>query len=190
MRPSRSCILAFTVQPIHRVDKYIELAEWLAFDCENPELGLEWIDRAIAEEPENAEALAVKGDILQAVEQFDGALICYEKVLELVPDAVEAIAERAQALCGLGRWAEAVAAVNEGFLAVEKRREGVSAEFWQPVEESLYDAKAHALFEMGQKQESLRTLEEGLARYPESEALRVPLQQIHNSIKQDEPDHE
>lgn len=166
------------MQPIHRVDKYIELAEWLAFDCQNPLLAIEWVDRALSEEPENAEALAVKGDILQATEQFDSALICYERVLELVPEAIDALAEKAQVLCGLRRWEDALAAANEGLAGVDSRRDGVEEGFWQPTEEALYDAKAHALYELGQKEMSIQALRQGLARYPESNALSAPLEQI------------
>ena len=40
------------MRPVHRADKYMDLADWLCFECANPALGLEWVDRALALEPE------------------------------------------------------------------------------------------------------------------------------------------
>jgi tetratricopeptide (TPR) repeat protein len=164
--------------PTHRVDKYIELAEWLAFSCANAPLGFEWIEKAIAHEPDNAEALAIKGDILQQLERYEEALICYDRVLEMVPEAVDAAAEKAQALCSLERWQDAIETADDALESIALREEEFELGFWQPTEEVLYDAKAHAIYELGNRELAIAILEEALARYPDSETLKEPLRQL------------
>jgi tetratricopeptide (TPR) repeat protein len=164
--------------PIHRVDKHIELAEWLAFDCSNPELAQEWIQKAVHEEPDNPDALRVMGDVLQAERRYESALVYYDRTLELDADAVDALAEKAQTLCQLERWRDAVETADLGLAAAMRLRETVDAIAWQVAEEALYDAKAHALFELGDRPGSIDVLREGLRRYPDSEALLAPLQQV------------
>jgi tetratricopeptide (TPR) repeat protein len=169
----------------HRVDKYIELSEWLAFQCRNPELACEWIDRALAEEPENPEALFVKGDILQALERFDVALVCYDRVLELLPEAVDAVAEKAQVLCELGRWEQAIKTADAGIEAISSAAGAEQAADWGATEETLLEAKAHALFELGRTEESIQVLEEGLRRHPGSHLLGTPLSQLRSEATAD-----
>ncbi|GMV35746.1 MAG: hypothetical protein AMXMBFR61_02540 [Fimbriimonadales bacterium] len=157
------------MRPVHRTDKYIDLAEWLCFDCRNPELALEWVDRALHAEPENPEALTLKGDILQEAGRCEEAVASYDRALEIVPDALEAIAERARALHTLERWEDALAAAETG-LAVLDEFTGGEAEP-DPVLAMLHEIRISSLIGLGQRSAAQAAAREALERCPGDERL-------------------
>ncbi|MEP0767220.1 MAG: tetratricopeptide repeat protein [Fimbriimonadia bacterium] len=157
------------MRPVHRTDKYIDLAEWLCFDCGNPDLALEWVGRALHAEPENPEALTLKGDILQEAGRCEEAVTFYDRALEIVPDALEAIAERARALHTLERWDQAVAAAEAG-LAVLNEITGAEPEP-DPVVAMLHEIRVSSLLGSGQKRAAAQAVTEALERCPGDERL-------------------
>lgn len=166
----------------YRADKYIELADWLSAECGNDKEALVWIDRALALEPENPEALVVKGDILQNMDRFSESIHFYDRALELEPNAADAVAEKAQALCAMGRWQESLHLCDRGFALIPEVVTDAEASFWQKVGEILYDAKAHCLYELGRSKLALETLKEGMERYPSSQILSGPYGELHNAF--------
>lgn len=157
------------MRPVHRTDKYIDLADWLCFECRNPDLALEWVDRALHAEPENPEALTLKGDILQEAGRCEEALPFYDRALEIVPDALEAIAERARAFHTLERWEEALAGAQAGLAVLGEIGDAEIGP--DPVASLLHEIRVRSLIGMGRWADAAKAAREALARCPEDERL-------------------
>jgi len=157
------------MRPIHRTDKYIDLADWLCFECKRPDLALEWVDRALQAEPENPEALTLKGDILQEAALCEEAISFYDRALEIVPDALEVIAERARALHILERWEEALAGADTGLAILRDLEEGEVGH--DPVTALLHEIRVSSLIGLGRMQDAERAARDALERCPGDERL-------------------
>ena len=79
---------------------------------------LESYDKALAIEPDNAEALNNRGLVLHELERFEEALESYDQALASRPDFANALNNRGNTLRALGRLDEAVASYDRA-LAIE-----------------------------------------------------------------------
>jgi tetratricopeptide (TPR) repeat protein len=96
---------------LHRAGLLLASAGLMAH---NHELALEAIDRVLAEEPDDTEALLMRVKIRIAMRsQFEGALEDADRLLELDPELREARVARTVALLALARVEEAAAAIAE-----------------------------------------------------------------------------
>jgi Tfp pilus assembly protein PilF len=76
-------------------------------------LALELIDKALALNPNSADAVNNRGNALQELKRYDEALASYDKALALKPDHAEAFNNRGHALLALNRIDEALANYRE-----------------------------------------------------------------------------
>jgi tetratricopeptide (TPR) repeat protein len=84
----------------------------LALQTQRPELAVELIGKAIALQPDNAEAWSNRGAALRALRRHDEALASFDKAIALKPDYVDAQYNRGIALYDLKRYADAVASYD------------------------------------------------------------------------------
>jgi Flp pilus assembly protein TadD len=59
-------------------------------------------------QPDNTDALVMKGIILGAMGQYDSALVCYRRAVEVNPQMMEAHANIGDACVEMGRYGDAV----------------------------------------------------------------------------------
>jgi tetratricopeptide (TPR) repeat protein len=158
--------------PVHRVDKYIELAAWLSNDCENDEEALRWVERALQIEPLNVSGLIVKGCVLHNLERLSDALLCFDRAIELEPNAADAWAERAQLLCTMKEWEQSLKSVHTGMelLQTETWRE---SESYSSLGEIFYESAAQAFYALGKIDPCRQVVERGLQHFPENEILKL-----------------
>jgi len=111
-------------QAVWSLRKAMEDPEWLqraglllasaGLRAHNQELGLEAVDRVLAEHPEDVDALVMRANIRIAMRsQFEGALEDAERALDLDPERRGALLARLVALLGLERGEEAAEALGE-----------------------------------------------------------------------------
>src|SRR5215467_3075923 len=72
------------------------------------ELALASYDRALALQPQHAEALSNRGNTLKALKRYDEALESYGRALSLQPDYTAALINRGAALYDLKRFGDAL----------------------------------------------------------------------------------
>lgn len=158
------------------LQKAMEDPEWLgvagiefargAIQTANNDGAIEALERVLAAEPDNVEALVLSATAkVNTRRDYEGGLADAERALELDPDAVEALIPRAMALLGLSRVDEAGAALEE----LAERFEEESLE----LEGSARYCTARASFakEKGDLEAADRIYGECLARYPTSSVL-------------------
>jgi tetratricopeptide (TPR) repeat protein len=116
------------------------------------ELALASFDRALAVQPNHAEALSNRGVTLRDLKRFDEALESYDRALTLRPDHAEALSNRGLTLHDLKRFDEALASYDRA-LAVRPNY-------------------AIALFNRGLTLHELNRFDEALASYDRVLALR------------------
>ncbi len=52
---------------------------WCYYQVKQYEEGLRWVEKVLSMQPDNADALVMKGIILGAMGQYDAALFCYKR---------------------------------------------------------------------------------------------------------------
>jgi tetratricopeptide (TPR) repeat protein len=88
-----------------------------AMDAEtknNPELVIEYFDRAIRMDPGYAMAWNEKGNYLDLIGKLDEALSCYDTALRLEPDDAEIWFNKGLTLKKMGREKDAISCINHG----------------------------------------------------------------------------
>lgn len=80
------------------------------------EQALAWLTELIAREPDNEYAHFFLGSAYYEQEQYDRALKCYVRALELVPTYVGAMVHAGHSLRMLGRYNEAIRMANQVLL--------------------------------------------------------------------------
>jgi FkbM family methyltransferase len=118
----------------------------------DPLAAIEWIDRAIAIRPDNAEFFYNLGRALRDLKRFEDALASYDRALELRPDYAEALNNRGVVLGDLKRFDDALASYDR---ALELRPD-----------------YAEALNNRGVALEGLKSLDDALASYDRALATR------------------
>ncbi len=71
------------------------------------------VDRVLAADPNNAEALAARAPLLRRLGRFDEAIVAARRSAELDPGSIDAIKSLADYLRALGRYRESVAALDQ-----------------------------------------------------------------------------
>ena len=120
---------------------------------------LEAYQVALAETPNDPDALAAVARIAERLEMYEVADQVWTQVSALAPDRIEAVDGRARSLCALGRAAEAVALLKDTLLA-------------RPEETPLWNALGVALTQDGQAELALTFLDEALRLDPRFAAAR------------------
>src|SRR5439155_20205354 len=94
-----------------------------------PEAALAAYDRALAANPQLAQALIGKGNILARLERYDEALACFDEALRISPELDDAQTRRAEVLDRLSRLSRAEAHCFRGstLLAIDRFAEAVEA---------------------------------------------------------------
>jgi FkbM family methyltransferase len=78
----------------------------------NPLAAIEWIDRAIASRPNDAEFSYNRGNALGTLKRFDDAIASYDRALTIKPDYAAAFYNRGNALRDLKRFEDALASYD------------------------------------------------------------------------------
>ena len=112
------------------------------------------IGRALALDPDNAEALTNRGVALNALKRYAEALIGYERALALCPDHADALTNRGVALHELGRLDEALKSYDHA-LAL------------RPDDAEALSNRGHTLHELDRYEESLASCDRALALQPD-----------------------
>ena len=132
--------------------------------------------RALLIEPLSPEAHCELGLALQAAQQLDEALTCFDKLITLKPDLAEAHYNRGNALLQLGKFEQCIASYNNA-LAL------------RPTHVSALINRGTTLLQLKQAQQALNDFDAALALSPgqvvawtnRAEALRV-LQHIQDAL--------
>lgn len=120
----------------------------LAMQDRQPQLALQYIERAIEALPEYPAAHFARGTVLQAVGLYEEALKSFDQALKLKPDYVEALNNKANLLHTLHRHHEALVCLEEatrldpsddkalgnlGYILTEYKRNAMAAEYFSKV---------------------------------------------------------
>ena len=103
-------------------------------DEQDYEAALSLCDQLIEEDPDDLEALALRGEVLACVGEYEEALQSYDRILEIDSGADGIQPDRAYVLCELGRLPEALAA-GEKALAADPQ--SPSSHYWLAVAHEL-----------------------------------------------------
>ncbi|MBI4356065.1 MAG: tetratricopeptide repeat protein [Candidatus Omnitrophica bacterium] len=130
---------------------------------------LEDVTLALSNNPEDEDALALKGNILELIEHYAEARACYEKVLELNPNNTQAwidlgdhYTNKEENDKALQYYDGAINLIGRGIIYVSKTHEV----------EQAYFGKASLLKAAGRLTEALVCAQEGLQLAPDAELLR------------------
>jgi tetratricopeptide (TPR) repeat protein len=125
-----------------------------AIDARQSRLGeaLAGYDRALAVQPDHANALNDRGVTLHLLQRFEEALASYDRALAVQPDHADALNNRGLALHQLQRWDEALASYIKAL--------------------TLRPHYAAALYNCGVTSQQLRRFGEALASYDRALALQ------------------
>jgi tetratricopeptide (TPR) repeat protein len=118
-------------------------------------------DKALAIQPDFAEALCNRGVSLQGLKRYDEALASYDKALAIKPDFAEALCNRGNVLKELKRYDEALASYDRAF--------AVKSDF------------AEALNNRGLVLQALKRYDEALASYDGALAIKPELAEALSS---------
>ena len=118
-------------------------------------------DKAIALEPDYAEAYYNRGVALQALRRFDEALASWDKAIALAPDFAEAYNNRGITLNELKRYEEALASWDKAI--------------------ALIPELAEAYYNRGNVLQRLKRFGEALASYDKTIALKPDFADAHNN---------
>ena len=131
---------------------------------------LKMVERALALEPDDVEALNLKGSILYEDDRDEEAEECHLAALRLDPHSVEAHYSLASIANDRHDFAGALRHCHAGFQAIprERYREFLNnQDYRQRIIAELYNEKAFALWYTGQREEARRLLlEEGPQQCP------------------------
>jgi Flp pilus assembly protein TadD len=117
-------------------------------------------DRAIALNPDHAQAFVNRGATLHALKRSDEALTSFERALALEPDHVEALTNRGVALHELARYQEALAD-HDRALAV------------RPRDAAVLNNRGVTLHKLGRLDEALASYDTALAARPDDAGALV-----------------
>lgn len=127
------------------------------------------VDKVLANNPEDQDALGLKGNIMELMQRDDEARMYYEKVLELNPTNVQAWVDLGDNYSNnqniskaLEYYDGACSLIKQGVIYAARLNEV----------EQAYFAKASLLKTVGKLQEAIDCAQEGLRLAPESELLR------------------
>lgn len=126
-----------------------------------PEQALVLVGKALAREPENVEALNLKGEILFILERDKEAIGCYQLALSLEPNSVEALHGLAEITNEHGEQTEALQWVARGFAAIPHDPYAEFTEnedYRQRLIAELYHQQALALWRLGRREEATALL--------------------------------
>ena len=123
------------------------------------DLALANYDRALALQPQHAEALSNRGNTLKALERYDEALESYDRALSLQPNYAAALINRGAALYDLKRYHEALESYDR---ALALRPDAVDA-----------------LYNRGGVLHELKRYDEAIASYDRALTLRPDLAEAH-----------
>ncbi len=163
-----------TTQDERSCEEYMDLAGSLLGSYETGEdlqTANEYINMAVYISPREGRAWLLKSHILSCMEDDPAALACAELALALLPASTEARYAIAAILSDLDRYDEALTMLEEAFITLDQD------ERW--LEEDMYYLKGMILEALGQDDEALATLQQGLQRHPESSLLRGGLEPLH-----------
>lgn len=125
------------------------------------------INQALTLRPESVEAWLVKGQLASATGDDIAALAAVEMAAQRAPDHAECLYWRGAILGDLGRFREALRAIELAMRAL------VAADLWML--EDLFYEKATLLDALGLHEAAIAACEDGLARCPGSALLRSAL---------------
>jgi tetratricopeptide (TPR) repeat protein len=135
---------------------------------------IESYDRAAAIQPHNHDLQHERGDTLLELERFEEAIIAFDGCLAHMQSA-HILGDRGYALCRLGRYDEALVALNQSCHLDPKM-----AYTWY--------YKIEAQLQLGQVEAALQTAEAALQRLPERATLLTQRERIQNRLAQLTPD--
>jgi len=144
-----------------------------------PQAALATVDRALALEPKNIEALNLKAAVLYELDRDDEARECHLQALEIQPCSIEALHGLAAISNDQHRYQEALEWIDRGFSCVELDpsidfRE--NEDYRQRLLAELYSEKAFALWYLGQRDAVAQLIEDGSRALPmEVETLEEQL---------------
>ncbi len=118
------------------------------------EAALASLDRALALQPDSAEALNNRGSLLQALKRTTEALDSFDRALRIRPDYAEALNNRGTALRQLKRFDEALESADRSLRV-------------RPGDVQTLHNRALALKEIGRLDEALRVFDHILAQRPD-----------------------
>jgi len=121
--------------------------------------------RALRMRPADPEAWILKCQIMSAVGDDTASLAAIEMALRRAPKNAEAHYWRATVLSDLERFADALRSIDRAFRAL------TADDDW--LVEDLYCEKAAILEASGRSKDAARAYRAGLARCPESDALKI-----------------
>lgn len=121
------------------------------------ERALAIVDRALAGDPDNVEALNLKAAILYELDRDDAACEFHQRALALEPNSVEALHGLAAIANDRRQYAEALTLLESAFLAIPhdsypEFRE--NEDYRQRLIAELYNEKAFALWYQGKRDEA------------------------------------
>jgi tetratricopeptide (TPR) repeat protein len=129
----------------------------------DPDFAVEVLDRLVADDPEDVQALVQRAVARSMTRQdYEGTLADAERALELDPEAVEALVPRAVALLALERTEEAEEALEEIHDRFDEEG-GVASRLPR-----FCAARASFAHEKGETDEAARLYDECLERFPTS----------------------
>ena len=134
-------------------------------ELERFEEALAGYDRALALQPDHAEALNDRGNILNELKRFEEALASYDRALAVRPDYVEPLSNRGISLSGLGRFEEALASYNRALKV-------------QPDFSKAHNNMGVILIQLGRLSEARAALERAIALAPGKAKYRRDLVDI------------
>jgi predicted O-linked N-acetylglucosamine transferase (SPINDLY family) len=150
--------------------------------------GLRFVDRSLALNPKQPQALVSRGNALTSLKRFDAALVAYDVALALKPDLVEAFINRGNVLRDLGRFDDALRsydraiALKPDYAKAHNHRASVLRVLRRPNEAlassehaiairpdyaEAFNQRALVLRDLGLMEEALRSCDRAIALKPD-----------------------
>jgi len=129
------------------------------------EMALEQVEEALRLDPENAEALIIKGNIYFCLNEMDIALECFENALEFNPYSAEAYSLKANILDSKENPKEALKCCEKAFENLRKPEKDFLT--------ALYDQKIAILIKLKKYKEARQAVEESYKHLGEEDSSYI-----------------